>query len=52
MGDFVTLLPSGALAEGLRDALTGRGLDLGAVLVLACWAGVAAFVTSRTFRWE
>ena len=52
MGDFVTLLPSGALAEGLRDALLGRGLDLAAVLVLAVWAGVAAFVTSRSFRWE
>jgi ABC-2 type transport system permease protein len=52
MGDFVTLLPSGALAEGLRDALMGRGLDLVSVLVLAVWAGVAAFVTSRSFRWE
>ena len=52
MGDIVTLLPSGALAEGLRDAMTGRGLDVAAAVVLAVWAGVAAYVTSRSFRWE
>jgi ABC-2 type transport system permease protein len=52
MGTLVTLLPSGALAEGLRDAMSGRGLDVAAVAVLAVWAAGAAFATSRTFRWE
>ena len=52
MRDVVTLLPSGALAEGLREVLTGHGLALGHVVVLALWAGAAAFATTRTFRWE
>ncbi len=52
MQDIITLLPSGALAEGLREALSGQGLHLTHALVLAAWAGVAAFVTTRTFRWE
>ena len=47
-------LPSGALAEGLRDALIGHAAStLGAVLVLAVLGAASpAFVTSRSFRWE
>lgn len=47
------LLPSGALGNGLRDALTGQ--ETSAVLpltVLAVWAIVATALTARTFRWS
>ncbi len=49
---LIELLPSGALAEGLREALTGQGLSWMAVLVLTVWAAAGAALTSRTFRWE
>ena len=52
MRDVVTLLPTGALAEGLRQAMSGGGLGIAHVLVLALWAGVAGTLTARTFRWE
>ncbi|MGH3472438.1 MAG: ABC transporter permease [Nocardioidaceae bacterium] len=52
MREVVAGLPSGALAEGLREVLTGQGLDWARVLVLAIWAVVAGFLTTRTFRWE
>ena len=46
-------LPSGALAEGLREVLRdGAVLPLGHLLVLLGWAAVAGAVASRTFRWE
>jgi ABC-2 type transport system permease protein len=49
---LVRALPSGAMAEGLRDAFANHGLDPGSVAVLACWSVVAAALTVRTFRWE
>jgi ABC-2 type transport system permease protein len=49
---FVAALPSGALAEGLREALSGGGLDVSAAAVLAAWSAAAAALTVRTFRWE
>ncbi|HKE69253.1 MAG TPA: ABC transporter permease [Nocardioidaceae bacterium] len=49
---LIELLPSGALAEGLREALTGQGMSWYAVLVLTVWAAAGAALTSRTFRWE
>ncbi len=52
MRDVVMALPSGALAEGLREVLSGGGLDWVHVAVLAGWAAVAAALTVRTFRWE
>ena len=52
MRGLVTLLPSGALAEGMRDVVSGQGLDGRAVAVLLTWAAVAAAITARTFRWE
>ncbi|MBA3309357.1 MAG: ABC transporter permease [Nocardioidaceae bacterium] len=52
MRDLVTLLPSGALAEGLRETLAGQGLDWSHAAVLAVWAAVAGGLTMRTFRWE
>jgi len=50
--DVVTLLPSGALAEGLREALNGRALSAGHLLVLTVWAAAAAVAGMRLFRWE
>jgi len=48
----VRLLPSGALGEGLRSLAAARTFDVGAAVVLALWAAVAAWVATRTFRWE
>jgi ABC-2 type transport system permease protein len=49
----VELLPSGALAEGLRDAVGADASFPGtAVLVLAAWAAVTGAAAARTFRWE
>jgi ABC-2 type transport system permease protein len=50
--DFVTLLPSGALAEGLRASLGGGALSAGHLLVLVAWAAVASVAGMRLFRWE
>ena len=48
----LALLPSAALAEGLRDLLSGGGFDVSAAVVLTAWAAVAAALAARTFRWE
>lgn len=45
-------LPSGALGEGLRTALAGGGLDVGATLVLLAWAVVGSGLAARFFRWS
>jgi len=46
-----SVLPSGALADGLRDALTtGAAPGAGPVLVLLGWTVVAAAVAVRTVR--
>jgi ABC-2 type transport system permease protein len=45
-------LPSGALAEGLRGALSGPGALAGPLLVLVAWAVVALGAAAVTFRWE
>lgn len=48
----VGLLPSSALADGLRGAFTVgelRGIPL---LVLVVWGGVASGLAARTFRWS
>ena len=50
--DVATLLPSGALAEGLRESLNGGTVDPTRMLVLLVWAVVAALLTVRWFRWE
>lgn len=46
------LLPSTALAEGLRTAMAGGGLAGGPVLVLLGWAVVALGLAAAFFRWE
>ncbi len=49
---LVELLPSGALAQGLREAAAGAGLPWLACLVLLAWAALGTLVAARTFRWE
>lgn len=46
-------LPSGALADVLRDTLAGSGTQPGTSwLVLAAWAMVAPLVAAALFRWD
>jgi ABC-2 type transport system permease protein len=49
---IVSALPSGALAEGLREVCSGAPLAWWRVGVLVVEAAVAAVLTARTFRWE
>ena len=50
---FLTLLPTGALATGLRSVLAyGAGVPLRDLAVLAVWAVVCIALAARTFRWE
>lgn len=50
LASVVTLLPSGALAEGMRTALIDGALSWQPLVVLACWALGAAALASRTTR--
>ncbi|WP_092533818.1 ABC transporter permease [Amycolatopsis arida] len=50
VGDLVRLLPSGALAEGLRAALTDGAFTPAPVLVLLAWAVAAGALATRTTR--
>ncbi|MDX6309850.1 MAG: type transport system permease protein [Nocardioidaceae bacterium] len=52
MRDLATLLPSGALAEGLRESLSGGSIEPLRLLVLVVWAVIGAAATMRVFRWE
>ncbi|RSM80754.1 multidrug ABC transporter permease [Kibdelosporangium aridum] len=47
---IVELLPSGALTEGLHQALSSGGPGWQPVIVLVAWAVVAAVVAGRTTR--
>lgn len=50
---FLTLLPTGALATGLRSVLQdAAGVPLRDLAVLAAWAVVCIGLAARTFRWE
>lgn len=50
---LATMLPSGALGEVLRAALSNPGrLDLAALCVLVAWGVAATLAAARTFRWE
>jgi ABC-2 type transport system permease protein len=50
VGDVVMLLPSGALAEGLRSALVDGSFSWGPLGVLAVWAVAAGALASRTTK--
>jgi ABC-2 type transport system permease protein len=53
LATLVSLLPSAALGQGLRDVLLdGRALPVGPALVLLVWAAIGGVLTSRTFRWS
>jgi ABC-2 type transport system permease protein len=49
-GEVVRLLPSGALAEGLRYALVDGTFAWGPLAVLAVWAAAAGALAARTTR--
>lgn len=46
------LLPSAALGEGLRQALSGGALAWSGLAVLLAWACAAGAAVVATFRWE
>jgi ABC-2 type transport system permease protein len=49
----LTLLPSGALSDGLHKVLQyGGGLPLRDLAVLAVWAVITITLAARLFRWE
>ena len=51
LGDVAGLLPSGALAEGMRTALAdGAAPSWSAFAVLAAWGAIAGAVASRTTK--
>ena len=52
LSHVATLLPSGALADGLRAAFIHGRLALLPLLVLVVWGAVATALASRTFRWS
>jgi len=51
-GHALTWLPSGALGEAMRAALTHGDLAVGHLLVLVAWGAVGTLLTARTFKWE
>ena len=51
-GLVVTLLPSGALAEGLRATLLGGAPSPLHIAVLVVWTLVAGAIATRTVRWS
>jgi ABC-2 type transport system permease protein len=53
VSSVVALLPSAALGQGLRDVLlSGSAFPWGQAGILVVWGGLAAWATSRTFRWR
>lgn len=52
LSHLAALLPSGALADGLREAFIGGRLAAIPLLVLVTWGVVATYLASRTFRWS
>ncbi|MEU6643017.1 ABC transporter permease [Saccharomonospora sp. NPDC046836] len=50
LGDVVALLPSGALAEGLRAALVDGTLAGGPIATLAVWTALAAALATKTTK--
>jgi ABC-2 type transport system permease protein len=50
---YLTLLPTGALATGLRSVLAhAAGVPVRDLIVLLVWAAVGIGLAARTFRWE
>ncbi|MFA6575690.1 MAG: ABC transporter permease [Nocardioides sp.] len=51
-GEFARWLPSGALGNAMRDALTDAVVGWRELAVLTGWAVAGAALTARTFKWE
>ncbi|WP_246000206.1 ABC transporter permease [Nocardioides pocheonensis] len=51
-GHALGWLPSGALGEAMRTALTHGNLAVGDLLVLAAWGALGTVLTAKTFTWE
>lgn len=51
-GEVVAFLPSGALGDAMRAALSDGAVAVRDLAVLAGWAVVGAVATARTFTWE
>ncbi len=51
-GDVVAYLPSGALGDAMRAALSDAAVAGRDLVVLAVWAVIGAAATARTFTWE
>jgi ABC-2 type transport system permease protein len=51
-GHALTWLPSGALGEAMRSALTDGDIAVGRLALLAAWRLVGTVLTARTFTWE
>jgi len=51
-GHALTWLPSGALGEAMRAALTHGQVAGADLLVLAAWGVVGTVITAKTFTWE
>jgi ABC-2 type transport system permease protein len=52
LSHLATLLPSSALADGLREAFQHGRLAALPVLVLLLWGAAATGLAARTFRWS
>jgi ABC-2 type transport system permease protein len=51
-GELMALLPTAALADGLRSAWAGDAVSAASWLTLVAWGALATAGVSRTFRWE
>lgn len=51
-GPVAQWLPSGALGEAMRTALTDGGFPGRELVVLLLWGALGAALTARTFSWE
>ena len=51
-GHVLAWLPSGALGTGMRTVFLDSAFPVMPLVVLAVWAGIGTFLTSRTFKWE
>ena len=52
LGSFVQWLPSGALGEASRAALTDGLFPAVELVVLLAWGALGTVLTARTFSWE
>ncbi len=52
LAQVATWLPSGALGEAMRGALSGGGVPPLAIVALVGWTAVLSWGASRLFRWQ